>query len=140
MNNNITRILGITALMASIVGCSNTTNGAMQDASNNAKAVDKAAASTDAAVSKAAGSVKDLPKDVNSAAIITPEVKTAIIRDPVLNNPQNLVNVDSHDNVTKLSGHVLSAEMKQRAADDAQTVLTKRHPDYKLVNQLVVKP
>lgn len=125
-----------------LTGCGNTLKGAQQDTANDAQktadAANQAAASTAAAARKAGQAVKDVPQDVDSAAAVTPEVKTAIIRDPVLNDPRNSINVNSHDHVTHLTGHVLSADMKTRAAEDAQTVLTKRHPNYKVSNELTV--
>ena len=125
-----------------LAGCSNTMSGAKQDATTDtqkvATATDDAAAKTAAAAHAVGHEAKDVPKDVNSAAIITPEVKTAILRDPVLNNPANLINVNSHDNVTHLKGHVMTADMKTRAQEDAQVVLSKRHPDYKVSNELAV--
>ena len=138
-------VLLITAALLAcftLAGCSNTMSGAKEDASTDtqkvATATDQAAAKTAAAAHAVGSEAKDVPKDVNSAAIITPEVKTAIVRDPVLNNPANLINVNSHDNVTHLTGHVLTADMKARAQEDAQVVLTKRHPDYKVSNELTL--
>ena len=125
-----------------LTGCGNTLSGAKQDTANDAQktaaAADQAAASTAAAAHQVGQAVKDVPQDVDSAAAVTPEVKTAIVRDPVLNNPSNLINVNSHDHVTHLKGHVVDAKMKQRATEDAQAVLTRRHPNYKVSNELTV--
>jgi predicted small secreted protein len=125
-----------------LAGCGNTVGGAQKDASVDTQkvgaAADQAAAGTAAAAHKAGQAIKDVPQDVDSAAAVTPEVKTAIVRDPVLNDPRNLINVNSHDHVTHLTGHVMSANMKARAAEDAQAVLTKRHPNYQIHNELTV--
>lgn len=125
-----------------LTGCGNTLNGAKQDASTDAQktsaAADQAAADSSKMAQKAGHEVKDLPQDIDSAAAVTPEVKLSIVRDPVLNNKNNLINVDSHDHVTTLSGHVMSASMKNRASEDAQVLLSKRHPNYKVVNKLTV--
>jgi predicted small secreted protein len=102
----------------------------------------KAKDSTEAVVrkTKAAGEeIKRVPENAGAAVVITPEIKTAIIRDPVLDDPRNSIDVSSHDMSVHLSGHVLSDLMKRRAGEDAQTVLGKRHPDYKVVNELAVR-
>ncbi len=125
-----------------LTGCGNTLNGAKQDTANDAQktaqAADQAAATTAAAAHKAGKAVAEVPHDVDAATVVTPEVKTAIIRDPVLNNPTNVINVNSHDHVTHLTGHVKDADSKQRATEDAQVVLTKRHPNYKVSNELTI--
>ena len=135
MKNLMTvKLIGLTAVAAmSLVsfGCSNMVNGAKQDAAANTQKAAEAA-------KKVGNTVKDVPQDVNSAHAVTPEVKTSIIRDPVLNDPHNVVNVDSHDHVTHLTGHVQSDSMKQRATEDAQAVLNKRHPNYKVSNELTI--
>lgn len=118
-------------LCTGLTGCSNTISGAGQDVSNDA-------AKTAQAAANAGNAVKDVPHDIDAAAAVTPEVKTAIVRDPVLNDPHNVINVNSHDHITHLTGHVADASMKQRATEDAQTVLSRRHPNYKVSNELKV--
>lgn len=132
------RIAGGTAVLLfplfaclALTGCGNTLNGAKQDAATDAQ-------KTADAANQAGQAVKDVPHDIDAAAAVTPEVKTAILRDPVLNNPHNVINVDSHDHVTHLTGRVMTASMKSRATEDAQTVLTTRHPNYKVSNMLTV--
>lgn len=126
----------------SLTGCANTLSGAKQDTANDvqktAAATDQAAAKTAAAAHKAGQEAEAVPHNLDAAAAVTPEVKTAIVRDPVLNDPRNQINVNSHNHVTYLTGHVMSAEMKNRATDDAQVVLTKRHPNYKVSNELTI--
>lgn len=148
-------LLPIAAAMLGIAlsGCGHTLNGAKQDASTDtqsartaadnaaattAAAAHNAAAKTDAAARKAGAAVVAAPEAAAAATVITPEVKTAIIRDPVLNDPKNVINVASRDAVTHLTGHVASAAMKQRATEDAQAVLTKRHGNYTVSNELQV--
>jgi len=153
------------ALLAiGLAGCGNTLSGAKQDASTDTQkvstAADQAAAKTDAAARNAAAktdaaarnaaaktdaaahkvgaAVVAAPEAAAAATVITPEVKTAIIRDPVLNDPRNLINVASKDNVTHLTGHVVNADMKRRATEDAQAVLSKRHGNYTVSNELQV--
>lgn len=131
------------ALLAiGLAGCGNTLNGAKQDTANDtqkaATAADQAAAKTAAAAHQVGTAVEKVPQDAAAATVITPEVKTAIVRDPVLNDPRNLINVASADNTTHLTGHVVNASMKQRATEDAQAVLSKRHSNYTVSNDLAV--
>lgn len=129
-------------LTFALAGCGNTLNGAKQDTANDAQkvgtAADQAAAKTDAAAHKVGAAVAKAPEDAAAATVVTPEVKTAIVRDPILNDPKNVVNVSSADNVVHLTGHVGTASMKQRATEDAQAVLSKRHGNYTVSNELAV--
>ena len=148
------------AFSLSATGCANTVNGAKQDAATDAQkattaadqaaasaktAADQAAASTKAAAAKTAAEAhavgqkaEQLPENAAAAATVTPEVKTALIRDPVLANSGNLINVNSGDHVVHLVGHVLEASMVARAAEDAQVAIAKRHPDFTVSNELTV--
>lgn len=83
--------------------------------------------------------IKSVPENADAAVVITPEVKTAIIRDPVLDDPHNAIDVNSHDQAVHLTGHVASSLMKRRAEEDAQAVLAKRHPGYQVVDELAVQ-
>jgi len=131
------------ALLAiTLAGCGNTLSGAKQDAATDTQtartATDQAAAKTAAAAHQVGTAVAKVPQDAAAATVVTPEVKTAIIRDPVLNDPRNVVNVASSDSVTHLTGHVATASMKQRATEDAQAVLSKHHGNYTVSNDLTV--
>ncbi len=122
---------GAAFLSLGLTGCSHTLNGAQQDVSTDAQ-------KTSAAAQQAGQDVSSAAHNADAAVAVTPEVKTAIIRDPVLNDPRNLVNVTSTNHQVHLRGHVMSADMKTRATEDAQTVLTKRHPNYTVVDELTV--
>lgn len=141
MNKPLSLILALGVGVA-LSGCSNTLTGAKQDAATDAQktqqAADQAAQSTKDAADKAGKAVAKVPQDIGAATVVTPEVKTAIVRDPILNDPSNLINVNSQDHSVVLTGHVLKASMKQRATDDAQNVVDKRHGDFKVDNKLVV--
>lgn len=125
-----------------LAGCGHTLNGAKEDtdqaAQKTAAATDKAAAATTAAADKTGKAIAEAPRDIHAATAVTPSVKAAIVRDAVLNNPANVINVDSSEHVTHLTGHVQTASMKQRAAEDAQAILSKNYPQYKLANALTV--
>jgi len=142
---NMNKLLSLTLALGvgiSLSGCANTLSGAKQDASTDAQktqqAADEAAQTTKDAAHKAGQAVEKVPQDIGAATVVTPEVKTAIVRDPILNDPNNLINVNSHDHAVVLTGHVSKASMKQRAAEDAQSILDKRHGDFTVDNKLTV--
>ncbi len=141
MNKPLSLILALGVGVA-LSGCANTLNGAKQDAATDTQKTQQAAAdaaqTTKQAADKAGKAVAKVPQDIGAATVVTPEVKTAIIRDPILNDPSNLINVNSHDHAVVLTGHVSKASMKQRATDDAQNVVDKRHGDFTVDNQLTV--
>ncbi len=114
---------------AALSGCGNTLHGAKEDTANDA-------AKTQQAADQAGKAVATAPEDAAASAVTIP-VKTAIIRDPVVADARNLVNVSGKDHVITLNGHVATASMKTRAEQDAQVAL-RDHPGYTLVNALVV--
>lgn len=81
-----------------LTGCSHTASGVAQDASADTQKVGAAAQDAGKDVTRTA-------RNADAGAAVTPEVKTAIIRDPVLNSSANLINVESKDHVTHLTGH-----------------------------------
>ena len=136
-------LLIVAALAPAIFGCGNTLSGAKQDistdAQNAANSTKEISEKTSAAAHKAGEAIKSVPENAGAAVTVTPEIKVAILRDPVLNDPKNQINVQSSDHAAHLTGHVSTDRMKQRAEEDAQDALAKRHPDYKVVNELVVQ-
>jgi len=118
---------------AALAGCSNALNGAKQDADKNTQAVRDTAQQTGQAI-------KAVPAAIDANTVLRPAIKTAIIRDPVLNNPKNLVEVSIKDRTVVLSGHVAEAGMKLRAIEDAQVVIKNNQSDFQVVDNLQVQP
>jgi len=139
MNKPLSLILALGVGVA-LSGCGNTLNGAKQDAATDAQKTQQAAAdaaqTTKDAAHKAGQAVEAVPQNAEANAVRVP-VKTAIVRDPVLADPRNLISVNGQDHTITLLGHVADASMKQRATEDAQVAL-KKHPGYTLDNQLTV--
>ena len=129
---------------AALAGCSNALNGAKQDADKNTQAVRDTAAQTGQAVKATAQqtgqAIKAVPAAIDANTVLRPAIKTAIIRDPVLNNPKNLVEVSIKDRTVVLSGHVAEAGMKLRAIEDAQVVIKNNQSDFQVVDNLQVQP
>ena len=147
------------AAAVSLSGCGNTLSGAKQDAANDtaktqqaadqatetARAqaqsaqikADQVAQNAKASVQQAGQAAAALPQNAEANTVVRPAVKTAIIRDPVLAQSGNLINVNGSPLKITLTGHVTDASMKQRATEDAQVALTK-HPGYTLANELTI--
>ena len=151
MNRPLSLILALGVGVA-LSGCGNTLNGAKQDATNDTQKAQQATADaerkTQQAAADAAQTTKDAaaktgqaiekaPQNAEANTVVRPAVKTAIIRDPVLAQSSNLIDVNAGPKEITLSGHVADASMKQRATEDAQVVL-KKHPGYTLTNNLAV--
>ena len=138
------KILALSAafgLSLALAGCGNTLNGAKQDAATDTQKTQQAAAdaaqTTKDAAQKAGQAVAAVPENAKANTVVRPAVKTAIIRDVILNNPANVIDVNADAHGITLSGHVADASMKQRATEDANAVLQK-HPGYTLTNDLTV--
>ena len=139
MNKSIAIILTLAAA-AALSGCGNTLNGAKQDAANDTQqtqqAADQAAQAAKESAQKAGQALAVGPEFAAANAVRVP-VKAAILRDPVLTDTRNLINVNAAPKKITLTGHVADASMKQRATEDANVALGK-HPGYVLVNELTV--
>lgn len=142
-------LLALPTLAAAVMlsGCANTLSGAKEDTNAAAQKTAEAAQKTQQAAADAGQAVKDsaqkagkavagVPQNAEANAVRVP-VKTAILRDPVLANSRNLINVGGRDHTITLTGHVAEASMKQRATEDAKVALEK-HPNYTLNNELTV--
>jgi len=114
------------------VGCQNTGEGMKQDAQQAGQAVSEGAREVAKDTREAAG-------DIGAATTLTPDIKSALTADAQLNDPSNLINVDSTDEVVRLKGHVTSNELKRKAGEIAQGVLDKRNAKNTLSNELVVQ-
>ena len=131
MNKTLGQAALVLAVGAMLAGCGNTGKGIAQDASNDTKAVGTAA-------DNAGHDIKVAGKNTAAATVVTPEIKTAIIRDPILNDKRNTINVESKNGVVHLTGHVLSADMKTRAEEDAKATITKHSRTDKVQDDLTV--
>ena len=67
-------------------------------------------------------------------ATLTPKVKSALIANPILNDPNNLIDVGTEGGTVYLRGHVVSEEAKNEATQIAQRVLDETGSKFQLVN------
>lgn len=148
-------LTGLVALFgASLVGCSNTAEGAKEDAQNAATTVDHGAkkaanavdnAATDAgkaidnAATKVGDAATDAGKNVTGALEVTPLVKNAIVADASLNDTTNKIDVDTADGVVHLKGHVTSNDLKKKATTIAEKALADNKSTDKVSNELTVE-
>lgn len=131
MSKIMVAMVPVLGVMALLTGCSHTLNGAQQDVSHDTQTVNQAAQNAGTDIHQAATNVK-------AKAELTPAIKTAIIRDPILNDRRNLINVTSEATTVYIRGHVTSPGMVQRATQDAQKVLDDHHATQTIQNQLTV--
>lgn len=126
-----------------VIGCQNTAEGAKQDAAKDTAAVgnaaEKTAEATKDAADKAAVATKNAAANAGDALSMTPKVKNAIISNATLNNPKNLINVDTKDNVVHLKGHVLTNDMKKLAGDIAAKTVKEAGSSDTVTNELTVE-
>jgi len=111
-----------------IIGCQNTAEGVKQDAAN-----------TGAAVQTGAEKMGEAAKNAGEAATVTPKVKSAITADSKLNDPKNLIDVDTKEGTVYLKGHVINNEEKKLAGDIAAKAVKENGSNEKIMNQLTVE-
>jgi len=125
-----------------VVGCQNTAEGMKEDTAKNATAVesaaDKAAVATKNAADNAAIATKTAAENT-ADKINTPKVKDAIVADKTLNNPKNLINVNTDNHVVYLKGHVQTNGEKMLAGQIAEKTLKDAGSNDKVMNQLTVE-
>lgn len=125
-----------------LFGCQNTAEGVSKDAAKDTavvgNAADKAVDNTKMAADKAVDTTKAAGAQAGDALTLTPKVKNAIIADATLNDPKNLINVDTKDGVVYLKGHVQTNAMKKLAGDIASKTVAESGSKDKVMNQLTV--
>ncbi|MBS1722913.1 MAG: BON domain-containing protein [Armatimonadetes bacterium] len=103
---------------------------------NSNEASQKAAEATQDAMKGA----EHAGKDMGAATMLTPAIKLAITADARLNDPRNLINVDSTDEKVKLTGHVTSNDLKSLAEELTRKVLDDKKAKQAIDNELSIKP
>jgi osmotically-inducible protein OsmY len=126
-----------------VIGCQNTAEGAKEDAAKDTAAVgnaaEKTADATKDAADKAAMATKEGAENAGDALTMTPKVKNAIVSNATLNDPKNLINVDTKDGKVHLKGHVLSNDQKKLAGDIAAKTVKESGSSDTVLNELTVE-
>jgi osmotically-inducible protein OsmY len=120
------------AMLAFATACSNTAKGVEKDADNMG---DKAAAATDRAGDATANATSDAGNGMASG-MNTADVKAALLAEQRLRATDINVESDDATKTLSLNGSVPTAEQKQMAEDVAKA----KAPEYKIVNNLTIKP
>lgn len=125
----MTLVLAAGTLLAT--GCDDTAAGAAEDTREISKSVGEGA-------ERAAESTSEATRSAVAATVLTPEIKGAIVANPLLNDPANTINVESDDESVRLTGTVKTEEMKRTAGEIAQRILDEQHASQTLRNELSV--
>jgi len=145
-------------------GCQNTAAGIQADAQTDRIVVENSAdkagekakvaaaqamertkhAAADAAIATKTGAaratvmVKHAAHNFADATTLTPKVKNAITANKTLNNPKNLINVDSKDGAVMLKGHVIDNGQKKLAGEVAAKAVAQSGSKDIVKNELAV--
>lgn len=114
----------IALLACAMFGCQNTAEGVKEDAESNMESAAKTA---------------DESLDAFDNGKLTMAIKTAIIADDGLNDTRNMVNVDTTDGSVILTGHVHSAELRDRAAEIAKEEIDEAGVTRTIENELEIR-
>jgi len=145
--NGFGKTLAVTALCLygagfGLFGCQNTVEGMKEDTNKNApvieNAAEKAVDATKRAAQTAAEKTKEATANSGDALTLTPKVKSAIIADPKLKDPKNLIDVDTKDGTVYVKGHVITNDEKRLAGDIAAKTVKEAGSNDKVMNQLTV--
>lgn len=123
----------LTGSMVILLGCSNTVEGAKEDAKENSMSAEET-------MERTSQNMGETARDVGAAATLTPMIKSAIIADPTLNDSANSINVETTEERVTLKGHVKTAEMKMLAQSIAERTLLDKKASQTVDNQLEVRP
>ena len=146
----------LTLILASVfgvmaaVGCDDTARGVEKDSAEAATETAKVAEKTGEAVvegaEKAGEAVKEgaeaaaeATENAAAAAKLTPAIKAAILANPLLNEPENEVNVETTESEVRLEGKVKSAQLKNDAERIAKKIIEEQAGKQRVVNNLRVE-
>lgn len=120
-------ILGALATLGLVAGCSEP-----YDKGEAGQKMEGSAENTVDTVGEAA-------RDAAAATTLTPDIKAAIVANDSLNDPSNLINVESTDEKVVLEGYVRSQEQKDLAEQIARKTLLERNAKQVIENKLEVR-
>ncbi len=132
MNIKLKLLAGL-ALATFVIGCGNTSAGMKKDSEQNGEKVS-------ASAENAAEGAKEAGKDIGAATMLTPKIKLAITSSTQLNDPKNLIDVNSTPEVVTLEGHVTSQELKDLAEEVAKKAISADGQTQKVENKLLIQP
>ncbi len=117
--------------MFGVIGCDDTAEGMKEDTQQNTEAAKEAG-------EEAVENTKEATEDI-SATTLTARIKSAIVANPVLNDPGAVIDVESTGDYVALNGHVISQEQKDEAEQMAKQVLDETGAKQELRNNLEIR-
>lgn len=127
------KLLAYALLLSVLAGCQNTAQGMKEDTQINQQKAAEGAKNFESGA-------KEAGKDLGAATILTPKIKVALDADKRLNDPKNVINVNSTDERVLLEGHVTSADLRSLAGEVAQKAMDDADAKQPLENKLQIKP
>lgn len=128
------RTLGIAAIALmsiGLFGCNDTAAGMAEDTKENATVVEESAENMAEDVGEVA--------ENTSASTLTPRIKSALVANPITNDPDIEINVDSTKDMVTLTGHVSTQKQKDEAGEIAKEILKEVNATQEFENKLEVK-
>ncbi len=131
MKLNALLILAALMSFGLMLGCQNTAEGMKEDAQRNEANVKEESADVGERIREGAADA--------AATGLTGLIKTAIVANPLLNDPANKIDVNSTADQVELTGHVKTADLKKTAGEIAAQIMKEQGAKQPLKNELEVK-
>lgn len=121
-----------------LAGCNDTAAGMAEDTSENAAAVEEAADEAAENAKEAADDVVEAGEDA-VASHLTAQIKSAYIANPILNEDNVRINVESDAEQVILKGSVATEEQHEMALEIAKKVIEEDGDGQNLVDELTME-
>ncbi|QYK52257.1 MAG: BON domain-containing protein [Fimbriimonadaceae bacterium] len=125
-----------------LFGCNDTAAGMAEDTKENTQAVadasEEMADNVQEGAEKAADDVVEASKGV-AATTLTARIKSALIANPITNESNVKIDVDSTAEMVTLSGYVVTDKQKEEAEQIAKEIIRKTGASQKFENKLEVR-
>ncbi|MFM9873891.1 MAG: BON domain-containing protein [Fimbriimonadaceae bacterium] len=135
-------ILVLALMCFGAFGCNDTVKGAATDTKQNtevaADATKEAADNVAKTADKMADDVGEATADA-AATTLTARIKSALIANPITNDPNAKINVESDRDMVRLEGTVASDKQKNEASEIAKAILKEVGATQKFENNLKVQ-
>ncbi len=135
---HLTSLFALAVAALAIVGCNDTAAGMAEDTSENAEAVAEGSERAAEAAENAADNVGEATADV-AATTLTARIKSAYVANPILNEDNVKIDVDSSAEQVVLKGYVATKEQHEMAVSIAQKVIEEAGDDQKLIDNLTMQ-
>lgn len=131
----------VAGVALALSGCESTVRGAREDTSEVPSETSRAVKNVGEAASEgiqAGAKATEAFAENAGEAMLSAQIKSAIVANPRLNDPNNVIKVETNDSTVTLIGSVKSAKDKATAGDIAQQILKDKNASQKLENNLAV--